>query len=134
MCHYSHTATAAVPADEVFAYLADVRHLPEFFPRMVSAEPVGEQPSGNREVAIETDVDGERVAAKAWVLVDPETRSLRWGADGPNDYHGCLQVTDIGAGECSIEVSLHTARTDDPDIQSGIEMTVAQLTQAVAAA
>ena len=134
MCHYRHTATAALPADDVFAYLSDVRNLPEIFPSMVSAEPVGESGSGATEVAVESDVDGERSAARAWLLVDGKNRSLRWSSDGPEDCHATLSVTDTGAGECAIEVSLHTTGESAPEVQSGIETTIAQLTQAVAAA
>ncbi|WP_156758144.1 SRPBCC family protein [Actinokineospora pegani] len=124
-CHYTHSATAAVPAAEAFAYVTDVDHLPECIPGLVSAEPVD-----GAEVEVEAEVDGERFAAKAWILVDVPNRSLRWGADGPNDCHGTLTVNDAGAQECEIAVSLTTTRLDSA-VQQGIETTVAKLTEAV---
>ncbi|OLR94317.1 SRPBCC family protein [Actinokineospora bangkokensis] len=112
MSHYSHTTTAAVPADEVFAYVADVRHLPDCIPGL------GE----------------EADHACAWVHVDRAGRCMRWGADGPDDYHGSLTVTETSAGQCEIEVQVTTTRGEDPDVRRCIKSTVVGLTRAVAAA
>ncbi|GLZ43463.1 SRPBCC family protein [Actinokineospora sp. NBRC 105648] len=128
MGNYRHSAPAAVPAEAVFAYLADVRNLPHYFPRLTKAEPLG-----GSEVLVEAEVDGTHIQSKAWLLLDPDSHSLRWGADGPNDYHGSLVVHDSGAGECAIEVELVTNRAVVDSVQDGLKETVAMLTQAVAA-
>ncbi|HEV7651543.1 MAG TPA: hypothetical protein VGP26_25615 [Actinophytocola sp.] len=80
------------------------------------------------------EVHGERVDADALVRSDETKRQLSWGAEGPDDYHGELQVDDIAPGRSRITVSLHSVREADGDeVQRGLVHTVAALAQAATA-
>ena len=41
MTEYRHSATADIPADELFAFLSHPENLPRYFPEMKVAEPKG---------------------------------------------------------------------------------------------
>ena len=87
MPDYEQTTTVDAEPDELFDYLADVRHLPEYFPVMLDAKLAGED---EVEVQLEADPAGVR-RARGWLHVDGPERRMEWGAtDGP--YHGWLQV------------------------------------------
>jgi hypothetical protein len=129
MTEYQHTATADVDADELFAFLSHPENLPRYFPEMKVAEP-----RAGDNVHVEAEVHGERVASEAWLHTDPATRSLTWGAEGPDDYHGELRVTEAGPASSEITVTLHSVREAGADeVQQGLERTVAAMTHAVAA-
>ena len=122
MGDYEHTADVRRPPEEVFAYLADVSHLPEYFSGLEEA-----RSSGPEEVAVVANVEGERYEGTAWMHADADARSLRWGAERPSGYHGELFVTGIGDTESRVTVALHTERADGPGIRAGLEQTLAQL-------
>jgi uncharacterized membrane protein len=125
MSDYAHTTTIRRPADDVFAYLSDVSHLPRYFEAMESAESAGEQ-----AVHVVANVEGQRREGEAWFTVDADDRRLRWGSEGPNDYHGELTVApDGGDGESEVTVFLRTERADGPGIRAGLEQTLANLKQ-----
>jgi hypothetical protein len=129
MTTYTHTAEADVAADTLFGFLADPRNLPRYFPQMTAAEP-----EGGETVHVEAEVHGDHVEGDAWVRQDEPARRLLWGAEGPDDYHGELQVDELEPGRSRITVSLHSVReANDDEVQSGLEQTVAALTQTVAA-
>ena len=129
MTEYRHSVTADIPADELFAFLSHPENLPRYFPEMKVAEP-----KGGDSVHVEAEVHGERVASEAWLHTDPSTRSLTWGAEGPDDYHGELRIRDDGPASSEITVTLHSVREADGDeVQQGLERTVAAMTHAVAA-
>ena len=113
----------AAPADTVFDYLKQVGHLPDYFPRMTSAE----QGSGE-EVHTTADLGGQEVEADAWFTVDADRRRLSWGSEGENDYHGHLEVTGDGAG-CEVTATLTTVRAAGDQIQEGLERTLANIKQ-----
>jgi len=129
MTQYRHTATADVPADELFAFLSHPENLPRYFPEMKVAEP-----TGGDSVHVEAEVHGERVASEAWLRTDRADRSLSWGAEGPDDYRGELRIRDDGRGASEITVTLHSVReADGEEVQRGLERTIAAMTQAVTA-
>ena len=129
MTEYRHTVTADVPADELFAFLSHPENLPRYFPEMKVAEP-----KGGESVHVEAEVHGERVAGEAWLRTDPATRSLSWGAEGPDDYHGELRIRDDGPASSEITVTLHSVReADEDEVQQGLERTVAAMTHAATA-
>jgi uncharacterized protein YndB with AHSA1/START domain len=129
MTTYTHTAEADVPADTLFGFLADPRNLPRYFPQMTAAEP-----EGGETVHVEAEVHGHHVDGDAWVRPDQAARRLEWGAEGPDDYHGELQVDEVEPGRSRITVSLHSVREAPGDeVQSGLEQTVATLAEAAAA-
>ncbi len=129
MTTYTHTAEADIAADVLFSYLADPTNLPRYFPEMTEAEP-----EGGEKVHVEAEVHGNHVSGEAWVRPNEGERRLEWGAEGPDDYHGELQVEEVAPGRSRITVSLHSVReAEGTEVQEGLEHTVAALTQAVAA-
>jgi uncharacterized protein YndB with AHSA1/START domain len=134
MGDYEHTATVSADPDALFRYLSDVHHLPDYFSSMQEAEPTGEQPDnaeeGAEEVHVVAEVDGARREGEAWMAVDDAQRTLRWGSEGPNGYHGELQVSPAASG-AEVAVRLHTERADGPGIRAGLEQTLASIKQAV---
>jgi len=129
MTTYTHTADADIPADVLFKYLADPRNLPRYFPQMTAAEP-----EGGDSVHVEAEVHGHHVEGEAWVRPDKSARRLAWGAEGPDDYYGELQVDELEAGRSRITVALHSVReAEGGEVQEGLEQTVAALAQAAAA-
>ena len=129
MTEYRHTATADVPADELFAFLSHPENLPRYFPQMKVAEP-----KGGDSVHVEAEVHGHRVAGEAWLHTDSANRSLSWGAEGPDDYHGELRIAEDGPASSEITVTLHSVReADDGEVQQGLEQTVAAMTHTASA-
>lgn len=129
MTTYTHSASADVPADTLFGFLADPRNLPRYFPKLTSAEP-----EGGESVHVAAEVHGRHVESEAWVRPDASARTLEWGAEGPDDYHGELRIEELAAGRSRITVSLHSVReAEGGEVQTGLEETVAALAQAAAA-
>lgn len=129
MTTYTHTAEADIAADVLFGFLADPRNLPRYFPQMTAAEP-----EGGESVHVEADVHGNHVEGEAWVRPNESERKLEWGAEGPDDYHGELQVEEVAPGRSRITISLHSVRVAEGDeVQEGLEQTVAALAQAATA-
>jgi uncharacterized protein YndB with AHSA1/START domain len=129
MTTYTHTAEADVPADALFSFLADPTNLPRYFPQMTSAEP-----EGGETVHVEAEVHGHHVEGQAWVRPDAAARTLSWGAEGPDDYHGELEIEEVAPGRSRITVTLHSVREAEGDeVQEGLTQTVAALAQAATA-
>jgi len=129
MTTYTHTADADIPADTLFRFLADPTNLPRYFPQMTTAEP-----EGGDTVRVEAEVHGDHVESEAWIRPDESARRLEWGAEGPDDYHGELQVDEVEPGRSRITVALHSVREADGDeVQTELARTVAALAQAAAA-
>lgn len=124
-----HAATTVHAApDALFDYLSDVGNLPRYFARMTSATPgQGEEVHTTAEMP-----DGTQVEGDAWFQVDRDTRHLAWGSEGPNNYHGWLQVADAADGS-QVEVRLHTDRVPegDSEVQDGLAITLANIKQLV---
>jgi len=131
---YESTTTVEAPPDELFAYLSDVHNLPDYFAAMKSAEPAGaaegDAPAGAEAVHSVAEVDGQRREGEAWFRRDETARSISWGSEGPNDYHGELRVD--GDGDSSqVSVTLHTEHAEGDRIQEGLETTLAQIKERV---
>jgi Polyketide cyclase / dehydrase and lipid transport len=131
---YEHSTGVAADPDELFAYLADVHNLPDYFAAMEEAEPAGEAegdvPDDSIAVHTVADVDGTRREGEAWFTTDPDTRTLRWGSEGPSHYGGELQV-DADGENATVTVRLHTEHGEGERIQEGLETTLAQIKQNV---
>ena len=121
MGDHSGSAAVGVPAGQLFDYLSEVSNLPRYFTAMTSAEPAGQD-----EVHVVADVDGATREGQAWFRVDRERRHLEWGSEGPDNYHGYLDVTGDGA-TASVTVFLHTERADSGDIDRGIAGTLTEI-------
>ena len=138
MGSYESTTTVTAAPDELFAYLSDVHNLPEYFAAMKSAEPAGAAegsgggsvPPGSDAVHTVAEVDGTRREGEAWFRRDEDARSISWGSEGPNDYHGELRV-DADGGSSRVTVTLHTEHVEGERIQEGLETTLAQIKDTV---
>ncbi len=125
MADYEASTHVAAPPDTLFDYLSDVSHLPAYFDRMTSAEPA----EGNA-VHTSADLDGRTVQGEARFDVDRAAKTVSWGSEGPNDYHGHL-IVDGAEAESTVTVTLSTARVAGSDIQDGLEQTVANIKRLV---
>jgi len=95
----AYTATIELPQslDDSFAFIADPRNLPYYFPRITSAELVG--PELVRTTAVidpdgANDDNGEPVTADAWFRSDPATHGISWGSPDNDEYHGQLSAEE----------------------------------------
>ncbi len=121
MGDYEQSTTVQAAPDKVFSYLSDIHNLPTYFDRMTSAIP-----GDGDEVRTTALVDGREVEATAWFTVEEDERMLTWGSEGPNDYHGELEVhpSDEETGASVVTVRLHTTRVDDGSIDEGLITTL----------
>jgi uncharacterized protein YndB with AHSA1/START domain len=135
MGDYDNTITVDVPPARLFDYLADVRHLPDYMPRLTSAEP-----KGGDKVAVtahledkDTPGPGEQdVGGEAWVHVLEPGKTLEWGAAGPHDYHGKLHVSPGDSdGSSTLAVELHTERAEGGRVDEGLRETLQGIKTAV---
>jgi hypothetical protein len=128
MGDYERSAMVRMPVDDLFDYLSRVENLPRYVPRMTRAQPLrgdkvhveaslepGDVGSGRDA----TPEDEHAVAGNAWFRVDSGRRRLAWGARGPHEYHGELEVSE-SAGGSTVVVRLHTLREDADGIQTGL--------------
>ncbi len=118
MPDYQQTAKVNASADALFNYLSDVRNLPKYFSRMTSAENAGPD-----EIHVTASVHGKKEEGKAEFHVDKAAKKLRWSSEGPNDYHGELEVTEQGSTS-QVAVKLHTKRTEREQIEQGLRETL----------
>jgi hypothetical protein len=88
---YRHQTIAEVSADELFEFVTELGNLPRYFPAITQAS----HEQGN-EYHVEAVVHGRSASGRAWMESDREARSMRWGSEGPDDYHGELQITPTG--------------------------------------
>lgn len=124
MGDFTGSTTVDVSASALFDYLSSVRNLPRYFTGMTSAEPGdGEEVHTTAKLP-----DGREVEGDAWFRVDDGAQRIEWGSEGPNDYHGYVDVTASGDGS-QVEVHLHTTRVDDgdADVERGIQETLANI-------
>ncbi len=106
------------PAEHLFDYLSDVRHLPQYFATMHEAEP-----AGGEAVHVVADVNGAREEGQAWFRVDEQSKHLEWGSEGTNGYRGSLDVTG-DEHTSTVRVTLHTEHGDSTQISKGIATTL----------
>jgi uncharacterized membrane protein len=128
MADYERAQTVEAPAEALFAFLAEIGNLPRYFEQMTAAEP-----AGGEAVRVTAEVDGREREGEAWFRVDRESRRVEWGSEGPNDYHGWLDVTDEGGGRSTVAVHVSTERVEDrPDeINQGLERTLGNVRRLV---
>ena len=131
MADYERTTTIDAPAEDLFEYLSKVENLPSYMDRMTSAHNLP-----GDEVEVEAKVEpedvggdssgGERtVGGEAWFTIDADNMKLAWGAEGPHDYKGELEVTPDGAAS-QVTVRLHTTHEAE-GIEDGIDQTLANI-------
>jgi uncharacterized membrane protein len=114
------STTLSAAAQRVLDYLSDINNLPVYFDRMTSATPG----DGETVQTTATMPDGTETAGEAWFHVDSAAKALSWGSEGPNDYHGQLEVADDGDTS-----TLSTERTEIDRIQQGLEQTLTNISR-----
>ena len=117
---YEQSADMSVSPDRLFAYLAEVDHLPEYMPRITQAHAV----DGGDAVDVTAEIDppdapAQTVHGQAWLRVQEEGRSLAWGSEGDNNSSGELDVEPASAGS-RLTVRLHTERTEGEQIDASL--------------
>ncbi len=128
MHDYQRQQVFDIDPDELFDYLSDVSHLPDYFPRMTSAELV-DADEVRTEAVIDVPGEGSRhVEGTAWFRRDPGSRRLEWGSEGDNDYHGQLMVSDADGGGAEVTVEIHT-ESEHEGIAEAIDDTLAGISE-----
>ncbi len=130
--HEASTTVGVAP--NLFDYLSDIEHLPDYLPWLTDVhrtEPRPAEAQGmearrphqpvHEEVEVTAEVPtGERsdqtVHSEAWIDVVEEDRRLRWGAPGADEYHGELDVDFVADGTSRLTVRLHTTHSPDQAI------------------
>ncbi len=127
MTEHTRSREVDARAEELFAYLSDVRNLPRYFSGMTSAEPG----PGPDEVSVTAEVQGQEVAGTAKFHVDEAENRIEWSSEGPNSYHGWLSVRGRVDGS-QVEVHVTTERkADEGEIEAGLERTLGQIVRLV---
>ncbi|GAA1578288.1 SRPBCC family protein [Kribbella sancticallisti] len=134
MGDYEASTTVDVASTVLFEYLSDVERLPEYLPQMTEAHRAGEVAEGERvevEAVIQPEGEPERkVEGEAWIDVVEDGKKLRWGAPGPHEYHGELDVDFVADGTSKLTVRLHTEHADGSSIEDGLRHTLAGIKSA----
>ncbi|MER7983691.1 SRPBCC family protein [Streptomyces sp. NPDC095817] len=132
MNDYDNSITVDVPPARLFDYLADVKNLPAYLPRLKAAHPH----DGDRvTVTAHIDPPGgpeQDVTSEAWIRVLEHGKTLTWGSPGENDYHGQLHVAaGEQEGTSRLTVELHTEHAEGPQIDDGLRETLTGIKDAV---
>jgi hypothetical protein len=123
---YEQSTTIAAGPDEVFAYVSEISHLPEYLPpiKEASARPLAEgtetDPAvqGAEGVHLVGEVKGQRFENDGWFDVDQGARTLTWGAQTERTYGGTLTVAPDGDGS-RVSVQLRFGeQSQDEQIQA----------------
>lgn len=129
MGEFQATATVNAAQGALFDYLSEVGNLPDYFARMTSAKA-----GGGQEVHTTAQMlDGQQVEGNAWFRVDTQAHRIEWGSEGPNDYHGSLEVSATDNNTSEVAARLHTTRVPDgnEEVQQGLDDTLATITRLV---
>ena len=124
MGDFTGSTSVDVPAQALFDYLSDVGNLPDYFARLTSAK----RGDGEEVHTTARLQDGQEVEGDAWFRVNEAEQRIEWGSEGPNDYHGHVDVSEAGDGS-QVEVHIHTTRVSDGDseVDQGISETLATI-------
>ena len=107
MSEFEETIRIEASAEEVFAFVSDVRNLPRYLPTVTHAAPQ----QGER-VEVEGDAAGRHYRSDGDFRVDHAKRCMQWGSDGENQYRGWMAV---GGRNGTCEVKVHLSFTPRPD-------------------
>ena len=123
---YEQSTTISASPEEVFAYVSDVSHLPEFLPPITDASerPLSEGTETDpavqdaRGVHLVGEVEGHRFENDGWFDADAAALTLAWGAQTEHTYSGRLTITPDGDGSrVSVQLDFGERGPDD-QIQS----------------
>jgi carbon monoxide dehydrogenase subunit G len=121
MPEYERSGPVNAKPDAVFAFLSDIRHLPEYIPDMVLARAEGDR------LRVAADVEGRHEEGTASFKADSQQRRIDWGAAGTAGYGGWLQVSASDPGS-TVTIHLSTDRaSDDAQIQASLSQALANI-------
>jgi len=109
MAEYTGSIEIEHPAAEVFAFLADPRHLPHYLPTVRGVECEG-GPEGVLRLTVSGEAEGHAYHDTGWLRADQGARRLDWGSESRSDYRGWLEVREVPAGT-EVAVALTTTPT-----------------------
>jgi hypothetical protein len=115
MRDFERSATIATSPDRLFNYLADVRHLSEFVPRVLDAKA-----RDTGDITIIFDMDGLAYELDGWLRADEQHRSLEWGIPSAG-YQGWLTIKSAPDG-CELVVNVQTPSIDHHVIYTEYEL------------
>ncbi len=119
---YEDSTTISASPQEVFAYVSDVSHLPDYLPPITeaSSRPLAEGTETDPDVQDATgvhlvgEIKGQQFENDGWFLADESARTLRWGAQTERTYSGRLEVTEDGDGaRLSVHLDFGPGSPDD---------------------
>jgi hypothetical protein len=105
MYDFEGSTTIATSPDRLFNYVADVRHLPEYFPKALSAKA-----GDGEDLTVVIDADGDSLEISAWYRVDHARRVVQWGVPDYG-FQGWLAVNPVPAG-CELTVNVQKPTSD----------------------
>jgi hypothetical protein len=109
--------------EQVFAWLSDVRNLPEYLPPVVASSAEGPSAQGVPGQRIRATLEypgeeGRTFDAEGYLAVDEAQRRMEWGAEAGRDYSGWLTVANRGEGGSEVVVHLSFGeRSVEPEMQ-----------------
>ncbi len=119
---YEQSTTISATPEEVFAYVSDVSHLPEYLPPITGASerPLSEGTETDpalkdaRGVHVVGEIKGHHFENDGWFDADTAALTLAWGAQTERTYSGRLTVTPEGDGS-RVSVQLDFGEPDQDD-------------------
>jgi hypothetical protein len=138
MAQHEASTTVDVAANILFDYLADIRHLPDYLPRLTDVHPKAPEPANaqgpearrplqpvHHEVEVTADEpSGQTVHSEAWIDVVEENRTLSWGVPGEPGYHGELTVDFVADGTSRLTVRLDTEHAGSGAVDEELHRTL----------
>ncbi|HLJ67727.1 MAG TPA: SRPBCC family protein [Chloroflexota bacterium] len=122
MRDFERSTTVAIGPDEAYRFLAEPANLPRYVATMTRAQPE----EGDR-LWVAAEVQGRHEEGNVRFHADVSRRRLEWGAGGPAQYGGWLQVA-AGDGGASVTIHLHVEHDEDEaEINRALDETVTNI-------
>jgi ribosome-associated toxin RatA of RatAB toxin-antitoxin module len=122
---FEESRTIEAPAEQVFAFVANVSNLPKYIPTTKQAMPDGED-----RVRVQGEAAGHRYDSDGFLRADEDSMTMEWGAD-EHYYAGQMQIQPAGADRCNVTVRLNfrerpkdsrpSGGPSDADIREGLQ-------------
>ncbi len=100
MQEFEKTKTVNATSNQVFAFVADVKNLPQYLPTVRHAEL-----AGHERIHMEGQAPGQEYSDSGFFRVDESGHRMEWGSENKSSYQGWLQVKQTGDKSC--DVTLH---------------------------
>lgn len=97
---YEQSRTIPASAEEIFAFVSDIRNLPQYLPTTKAA-----QPQQGERVRVQGEAKGHQYDADGYFRYDEANHRLEWGAD-EHYYSGRLEIVPQSADSAEVTVQL----------------------------